>query len=223
MFKEFEEYIAEYEKSTLEAYRNAAKARRDWANDYKNKSKDLFHMPFYTQNWVQHNLAMVHEDAKIIELKLWDKNYVAILDKRVLDGKEYPEVVAIQEVKEDGKYRWVDSRTEEKIIDINNLNGWKMFLADRGVNEADVKYVYGRDDAWMVERAHKDAEQHRKWIENKVEKMLGKVEEVAKVPGDGWYLHGSNGKVGHMWFVEAGGYNIQRLHYRCLLKEVRNK
>ena len=105
---------------------------------------------------------------------------------------------------------------------MNNLNEWKMFLDDHNINEADVKYVYGRDDAWMIERAHKDAEQHRKWIENKVEKMLGKVEEVAKVHGDGWYLHGSNGKVGHMWFVAAGGYNIQRLHTRCLIKEVKN-
>lgn len=225
MFKEFEQYLADYEDSLRNAYLNASKAHKDWANAYHNKDIDITTTSFYDRRkYGSICYAKVTKYAREDVLILNGSKYYVVVDYREIDGTLYEEVVNIvMEEEKDGAihYLYICGRTARMIE--AKYDGYHKFLFDREVLEQDVKLTMGRTDEWIVERAHKDMLAHKKWIESKVEKMLGKVEEVAKVSGDGWYLHGSNGKVGHMWFVEAGGYAVQRFHYRCLLKEVKNK
>ena len=218
MFKEFEEYIIEYEKELLNTYREAAKAKKDWQNEYRAKPEEICHMPFYDKKWTSYFAYNVNKDCKEVELN--NGKYIAVVDYREIDGKKYPEIVAVLGVEGD-KYYHLNGRAEQEIAVRNHLDGWNQFLKDRNVLESDVKYVEYRDDAWIIERAHKDAEKHRKWIENKVKKVIEEVAEIEKLPGDGWVLKGTNGRKVHMWFAQAGGYNIQRLHTRCYVKEMR--
>lgn len=226
MFKEFEMYLADYEDSLRNAYLNASKARKDWANAYNNKNIDITTTSFYDRRkYSSICCAKVTRRAREDVLILNGSKYYVVVDYREIDDNLYAEIVntIIKEEEKDGviHYVYVCGRTA-KMIEAN-YDGYHKFLLDRQVLEQDVNLTYGRDEKWIIERAHKDMLSHKKWIENKVEKMLGKVKKVKKVEGDGWYLHGSNGKLGHMWFVVAGGYNIQRFHWRCLLKEVNIK
>lgn len=223
MFKEFEEYLAKYEEGLRNDYLNAAKAKKDWAMEYHNKPLDITKASFWdSKKYSSYCCYTVTENAKEEIVNLNGRKFFVIIDYRTLDGNLYEEVVgATEEREEDGqlKYLYVYGRTAKMIEAL--YDGWHKFLSDREVLEADVNLTYGRDEQWIVERAHKDMLAHKKWIENKIEKMLVKVDKVDKVT-DGWYLTGTNGKVAHMWFVPAGGYNIQRFHYRCLVKEVKN-
>jgi hypothetical protein len=67
----------------------------------------------------------------------------------------------------------------------------------------------------------KDVEFKRKGIIAKVQKICTEeIAEVAEVAGDGLLIRGANNKVAHMWAILAGGYNIQCLHIRVLVKEM---
>ena len=224
MFKEFEQYLADYEDSLRNAYLNASRARKDWTNAYHNKDIDITKTNFYDrQKYGSLCCAKVTKYAREDVLILNGSKYYVVVDYRELDGNRYEEVVAIvREEEKDGAihYFYICGKTTRMIE--TKYDGYHKFLFDREVLEQDVNLTMGRTAEWIVERAHKDMLAHKKWIESKIEKMLEKVDTVKKV-SDGWYLHGTNGKIGHMWFVSAGGYNIQRFHWRCLLKEVKTK
>lgn len=101
--------------------------------------------------------------------------------------------------------------------------GRTAYLKDCGfgdVSQEDEKLAkyYSHED--RVRRVEKDVEYKRKAIIAKVQKICTEeVTEVAEVAGDGLFIRGANGRVAHMWAIFAGGYNIQCLHIRVLVKE----
>lgn len=61
----------------------------------------------------------------------------------------------------------------------------------------------------------------KKMIEAKVRKICGdEITNVDDTNGD-IYAKGSNGRTAYIYAIWAGGYHIQKLHTRILVKEVR--
>lgn len=86
---------------------------------------------------------------------------------------------------------------------------------------SDVAYNVERDDAWIIKTATKETQERREAIEAAVKKICGDEIVSGTDTNDGILVKGSNGKVAHVWAIHAGGYNIQCLHIRVLVKEVK--
>lgn len=104
-------------------------------------------------------------------------------------------------------------------------SGEKEYFHDlglKGVTQLDAQLARYYSKEERTKRVEKDAEGKKKNIISRVQKICTEeVTEVAEVPGDGLFIRGANGKVAHMWAVFAGGYNIQCLHIRVLVKEAK--
>lgn len=76
--------------------------------------------------------------------------------------------------------------------------------------------MYGRDSNFE-ERCKKIVDDHFKELQTKVQKKIGRIIKIEDLGGDDYAFEGENGKcvVEVIW---AGGYNIQRLHTRWIVK-----
>lgn len=213
-FKAFMEYLDEYRQAREDQLLRAMKAREDWTHTARSqeKAERLINIvpEEYRRGFNCYCLWDVSSKAQFVDAE----EYVAVVDFYTIDGVDY-RVVLAADAKNNNRDRW---RMKDKAVE--ELSQHNKFLQDRKVSKSDYAQVEGRSVQWCMGRAIKDAEQHRKSIEQKVEKIVGEVTEIME-DFDGWYLNGSNGKRCHMWFVSAGGYNIQCLHMRCLVKEVK--
>ncbi len=214
MFKAFEDYIEEYRQVRENQLLAAMKAREDWLNAARSQEKAqrlLNIVPEeYRRGFGCYSLWDVSGKAQFIDAE----DYVAVVDFYTIDGIDYRVVLAV-DTKNNNRDRW---RMKDRVVE--ELSQHLKFFSDRKISKSDYSQVQGRSIEWCKERAVKDAAAHRRSIEQRVQKMIGDVVEIQE-DFDGWYLNGSNGKRCHMWFVDAGGYNIQCLHTRCLVKEVK--
>lgn len=215
MFQAFDDYIDKYRQLREGQLLDAKKARQDWLTAVRSQVKiqRLVNIvpEAYKRTFGCYSCWDVSARAHVVETDA----YVAVLDIYTLDGNDYEDVLAV-EVKDPRCHnRW---RMKDEIV--AELSQFGKFLSDRHVSKTDYNITDGRTDEWCKERARKDAASHRKSIEQKVHRIIGDVVEILE-DCDGWYLNGSNGKRCHMWFIYAGGYNIQCLHVRCLVKEVK--
>lgn len=214
-FKAFMEYIDEYRQVRENQLLAAMKAREDWMQTARSqvKSQRLINIvpEQYRRGFGCYSLWDVSNRSQFVETD----SYVAVLDIYTIDSKDYKVVLAVDAKDARGYDRW---RMKDKAVE--ELDEHNKFLADRKISKTDYAQVEGRSAQWCMARAIKDAENHRKSIEQKVQKIVGEVTEILE-DVDGWYLNGSNGKRCHLWFIYAGGYNIQCLHTRCLVKEVK--
>ena len=103
--------------------------------------------------------------------------------------------------------------------DKKRYNGLEAYLSTRGHSLSDANLIDGRDNAWIIKRAEKENENLRKALIAKVSKICGEdiveVRETSEL-----YLKGANGRTAKLWAISAGGYNVQCLHTRVLVKEV---
>ena len=231
LFKALEDYLIDYENRLYSDYMRAKKAKSDWLSARREQqtieiweamrngmlTPDMWRM--WMNGCISPNAKEITEEINTFSFK--GTAYI-LTDIIVVDGAEYTTVEAIR-IKCDSEngYRVYNSAENsiEKKYDMEHI-----FYRNREVYEQDIELVWGRSDEWIKERAHKDTEKHRKWIEAKVQKMLGEVTDVWEERADSsWYFKGTNGKTAHMWFIPAGGYNIQRAHVRCIIKEVKDK
>lgn len=107
-------------------------------------------------------------------------------------------------------------------IEPKKRNALESYVASMGHNPSDIELIDGRDEEWIKKYCAKQKELKRKYIEDKVRKICGnELEEVAGREVSDLYVRGTNGKTAHIWAITAGGYNIQRLHIRILVKEVK--
>lgn len=120
----------------------------------------------------------------------------------VVRGKEYKY--------SEKRYR-LSIQVKDEIIKNNGFS-----LSDAGMLEG-----MGRDLEWIEARALKEMNYRREAIEQKVEKICGKELIEGKDIEDGILVKGSNQKIAHIYTIMAGGYNIQCLHTRILVKEVK--
>ena len=215
MFKAFEDYIEEYRGVREQELLEARQARIDWLTTARTMDKPVRLTSLVPQEYKSSFNCYCMWDVSDKAYFVDAEKYVAVIDVYVLDGKEYKVVQAVNTKDSKSCDRW---RMKDRVVE--ELDEHKKFLMDRHISKSDYAQTEGRSEEWCKERAVKDAAAHRKSIEQKVQKLIGEVVDILE-DYDGWYLNGSNGKRCHMWFIHAGGYNIQRLHIRCLVKEVR--
>jgi hypothetical protein len=93
-----------------------------------------------------------------------------------------------------------------------------------GYSQSDYSQVYqmSRTIEWAEEKAEKDMQRHKKSIEQKVLKICGDTITHVNDSTNTIFVKGSNDKIAKIYAIHAGGYNIQRLHIRVLVKEVKS-
>ena len=68
----------------------------------------------------------------------------------------------------------------------------------------------------LEKRVKKQVDDKYEKIQNKVFDKIGEIKEV-EVTANGYMLEGKKGKA-EMEIITAGGYNVQAMHYRVLIK-----
>ncbi len=139
-------------------------------------------------------------------------------------------------------YRLVEyidrNKTQESVVCTYNIRGFEVehtrtgrapfdatqkMLNILGYSASDYSLVYQikRTSQWVEDKAEKDMQRHKKQIEAKVEKICGtEITHVTETDGE-IIVKGSNNKIARIFAIRAGGYNIQCLHIRVLVKEVK--
>ena len=232
MFKQLDEWMNDLEQELLNDYRAAAKARRDWidAIHQAQRSADLElyydirdrFKSDYRGYCITKVTSRVHE-AEAGEIK--GVRYYALIDDIQIDNVYYSRVIAFGAAKDSevrGTYsdmRIAQKRFEEQL---DTEHGFAAFLRARHAYAADVALVEGRDDEWIVARAHKDMLAKKRSVEAKISKICDSIETISDECGE-IYVKGTNGRIAHLWRILAGGYNVQRLHSRVLCKEIKRR
>lgn len=78
---------------------------------------------------------------------------------------------------------------------------------------------YKMDEEKAVEVLKKAIDKHFEGLQAKVEKKIGTIEKIASLGGDDYRFEGTLGWC-NVEVILAGGYNIQRLHTRWIIKNV---
>jgi hypothetical protein len=222
MFIEFEEYIQNYQKGLEQDYLQALKVHGMF-NQVMKELREHSNIDIVTtipEEYRKYFRNYSYWKGSSNTSYMIRDGIIAIYDTYSYNGKTYIKPLAA-ECFEEGRYKgWRASYQASKNI-LQALDDKSHFIVDNGSTVQDFKYVENRDEKWCIERAQKDTISHRRSIEQRVRKYIGEVVKVDKCPGDGWYLLGDNGNKCHMYFIEAGGYNIQCLHIRCIVKPVK--
>lgn len=230
MFKALEVWMEELEKEFYDDYMRAFNALHDW-KDAKVARRNASTVDTWESrdslrgNYRHYACLKVTPKYREEEFIYGGHTFIALIDVIEVDGVGYDTVMAFTRPNDCGdRVDWTTHyRAEDKFkATIDADSGWNLYLHHRRAYEADAKLVEGRDETWIVERAHKDMLKHKKSIEEKIAKICDKIESVDDAFGD-YYIKGTNGRMAHLWRIMAGGYNIQRLHSRVLCKEVKQK
>lgn len=228
MFKALEKYLGDYETELREDYLRARKAYHDWCSEHVKQSTSVLCQinGIDKDFWGRYIWTPVSENVRVVDEPVSSNkvngNLCVVVDEVKIDGISYKIEVAHKYIPgSDEEDRFLAEYECKNIL--SKYNGYFNFLQDREVYIQDVELCKYRDEKWCIDRAHKDAVDHGKWIEGKIKKLLVGVEEIEEYGNCDWLIKGTNGKTAHMWFITAGGYNIQRKHVRCLLKEVNSK
>lgn len=227
MFKALDTWMAELEEEFYEDYMRAHNALEDWKNARRALVKDVDvwdirdSLKGNYRGYCCLSVTKRYREEVVIRDGV---EFVFLIDTVTIDGNDYEIVIAHGKAKgqEDVRVSWSVERHVEDTFKENHSHdfGWGLFLQHRRAYVADTKLVEGRDEAWIRARAHKDMIRHKEALEAKIVKICDQIDSVMDEFGE-YYIKGTNGKVAHVWRVMAGGYNIQRLHTRCLCKEVR--
>lgn len=166
------------------------------------------------------------------------QNEVMVLSARQYSGLTISKNYRIEEYTEKMHYSRPSSNRED-IISTYNVRGFDVehshtrypkkydmtltLLAKLGYSTSDYSQVYqmSRTEEWAEEKAEKDMQRHKKAIEQKVLKICGDTITHVNDSTNTIFVKGSNDKVAKIYVIYAGGYNIQRLHIRVLVKEVK--
>lgn len=228
MFNELEIWMKELEEELLTDYLNAHRALNNWKEAKRSKDKSIALYDIQDKlkgNYLGYWSYTISSNYREEEIELDGTTWIVLLESIQIDDHMYdlPTIVVRPKNDVQGHRKASDDyRIEEQIMNmINNESGMNKFFTRRHVYPADVTLVTGRDEKWIAARAHKDMIRHKEAIENKITKICEKIALIEEVD-DEYYIIGTNGKKAHLWRVIAGGYNIQRLHTRCLCKECKN-
>lgn len=228
MFKALDTWMAELEEEFYEDYMRAHNALKDWgaARRAMVRDIDVWKMRDSLKGNYRGYCCLSVTSKYREEVVIRDGvEFVFLIDTVTIDGNDYEFVVAHGKAKgqEDVRVSWSVERHVEDTFKENHSHdfGWGLFLQHRRAYVADTKLVEGRDEAWIRARAHKDMIRHKEALEAKIMKICDQIESVMDEFGE-YYIKGTNGKVAHVWRINAGGWNIQRAHTRVLCKEVKN-
>lgn len=152
---------------------------------------------------------------------------------------EYQERVRVYK-DEDGynKFSHYETRNYKDVLNIYTIRGkefkipqfrhreeseaWAKVIINLGHTKSDWNWFDNkRTDEDINKLANKLMLQQKKAIEQKVEKICGKeITHIDETTGE-IFVKGSNERTAHIWAINAGGYNIQCLHIRVLVKEIK--
>lgn len=138
-----------------------------------------------------------------------------------INDKKYSMIALGPKVENESRIPLIDLRKIEESVKNQFNTGLGQFIVESGSTVTAADRADGRSDEWCRDKAHKEMLQQKRTIEEKVKKICG--DEITEVNDsfDGIYVKGSNGRVAHLWKISAGGYNIQCLHTRVLVKEMK--
>lgn len=228
-FKAIEEYISDYEEKLFSDYMRAKQAKLDWNNAKHTQatmqmweavknglfSNKLWGMSMFSGCALTPNARQISEPVDTISVI---GTAYLILDTYIIGGKKYDTVVCARILDNAGNFHSLSLNSSI----VSKYDQFNTFICDRNVYLADIDIATKLNESALRTKAHKEAEAHRKWLEKKINSVLGEIAEIkANDTGAEWFLTDINGKKAHLWFIEAGGYNIQRAHIRCLIKEVK--
>lgn len=222
MFKKLEKWLNDYEEemfNDLMGLKKAVAYARPLIREQKQNGKQcVYELPDLKEKFRGYGSWELPEryELRFEVSSIWDKDQRQWVDKDSyyldalinIDGKDYKETVMYN--------------TAHYTIEPIKRSALNQYVLEKGHTPSDIDLIDGRSDEWISTFCAKEKEAKRKYIEAKVEKICGKdVEEVEGENIGDLYVRGSNGKTAHIWEVQAGGYNIQRLHIRILVKEVK--
>lgn len=148
------------------------------------------------------------------EIKIYDKTGTLIIETIEVEGDEIENLVY-------AAVGWETQKTNAFRDLKDRYNGLKTLITKFGCAYSEVEWVASHDDNQIRGRAHKEMLAFKADIERRVEKICGKELTNIDEGCEGIYAKGSNGRTAHLWAIYAGGYNIQCLHVRVLVKEVK--
>lgn len=101
----------------------------------------------------------------------------------------------------------------------------KLYKIKENAKDNYFEYKYSnalyRDYAWskdLEERARKLVDKHFNTLQAKVEKKIGAIIKIWHIGGDDYRFEGTDGEC-KVEVILSGGYNIQRLHTRWIIKK----
>jgi hypothetical protein len=166
----------------------------------------------------------------------WIKDCELIVDERLKEMKDYN---PYSEVRVSEKYE-IDLENNDIVCYINyqgiEFTQSKIYQPRKGLRFEWIKQALAtfnfspsdfetfqieRSDEWIFNNAEKEMLIRKKIIEEKVKKICGEELTHGANVSDGFVVKGSNERKAHVFRILAGGYNIQCLHQRILVKEIK--
>lgn len=173
-------------------------------------------------DWKQKEVDSILKGAeeyknKLNELSSIENKYKEDLELAKQEYKEqYNESPVLLKIK-NGYY--------QKGYENKNLN--KLYCLKEKAHDEYWKYRYSNklymEYAWntdrLKEKAIKLIDKHFITLQNKVEKKIGKIIKIKHIYGDDYLFQGEEANC-KVEVITAGGYNIQRLHTRWIVKDI---
>lgn len=124
----------------------------------------------------------------------------------------------VEKTYEDYK-RWLDKLEQLKKDWKNGVkNGFNILQSHRYSNKYYNSLSYCSDEERIINCIKVAVDEHFKMLQAKVEKKIGKIINITNVNGNTYWFKGELDEC-YTEVILAGGYNIQRLHTRWLIKK----
>lgn len=172
---------------------------------------------------------MTSKYHSLVVLKNKEKDLIELINST--NDSKTPEMIKLEKERQDFKDLREYIKNELPNINIPTLNEWLVKYRKIYLDWIDELEERGDLKSWEASSKRSSAdmivEMQKLDILTRAWSKVGRVSKLvmAHIGSDGsfnGYIEGEKGKV-HIETILAGGYNIQRLHYRVLVKEIQNK
>lgn len=172
---------------------------------------------------------MTSKYHSLVVLKNKEKDLTELINST--NDSKTPEMIKLEKERQDFKDLREYIKNELPNINIPTLNEWLVKYRKIYLDWVDELEERGDLKSWEASNKRSSAdmivEMQKLDILTRAWSKVGRVNKLvmAHIGSDGsfnGYIEGEKGKV-HIETILAGGYNIQRLHYRVLVKEIQNK
>lgn len=176
------------------------------------KESSAFEDSQYVKEWKAQELKEYKE-----ALEVWKEN-LEKLNKELEEAKQHLRDAVDEYIKDNDKSpevekgRYVDTKLNG-VLKEKNTAEYK-YTNYKNKNSLFSEYGYS---SRFEEEAKKIIDNHYKLLQSKVEKKIGRIIKIKSLGGDDYSFEGEKGScvIEVIW---AGGYNIQRLHTRWIVK-----